>query len=650
MDAHARVDVAQVLSHLDRLQADGAGPDAVRAVLTDAIARAQAAGDAPALLTLHNEAAGFHRSISEHDHALESADAALALIAQLGLAGSEAEATTLINVATAQRAAGRTADARATYARALAVGEALWDPADRRRAALHNNLSLALADAGEYAAALAEQRAAIAVLERASVDPERDIDIAMTHVNLATTASMAGDADAQEMHAERAVTIFAAAGSDDDPHAAAAQVAYAEVLLARGRVADAVAALEGALAVVGRAYGEGSEAYRITADNLEVARAAARTANRPAADTQAQAASDADAPARRGAERFAVRGGARVAGVAREPHVPGLVLARHLWEQQVRPMLAERYPEHVARIAAGLVGHGSEAYGFDDALSADHDFGVGLCLWLTAQDHAEVGEALQRDYEQLLAGAPGARPALAAHGQRRHGVFEVGEFFTSITGMPRAPRADQPHLWLALDEPTLAAATNGEVFADPLGAFGGARGSFQRMPEDVRLTHLSRRLGMMAQAGQYNVPRMLERGDGEAAFLAVGEFVRAAASAVFLLNRPAVAGYLPYYKWQFAALRRLAAKPLARLPQVHGELTAVMRVASAACLGGEPFGEGGKGAGPAAQALADRIEAVCGAVADELRAQGLSEQSSGFLEHHRPELSARIGDAWLRQQ
>ena len=41
-----------------------------------------------------------------------------------------------------------------------------------------------------------------------------------------------------------------------------------------------------------------------------------------------------------------------------------------------------------------LVGHGSECYGFDDALSRDHDFGPRVCLWLTADDYAEFGERL----------------------------------------------------------------------------------------------------------------------------------------------------------------------------------------------------------------------------------------------------------------
>lgn len=73
----------------------------------------------------------------------------------------------------------------------------------------------------------------------------------------------------------------------------------------------------------------------------------------------------------------------------------------------------------------------------------------------------------------------------------------------------------------------MATATNVQVFADPLGVFSKTRQGFKFMPEDVRLSLISRRLGMMAQAGQYNLPRMLQRGDGAAAMLSIHEFVNA---------------------------------------------------------------------------------------------------------------------------
>ena len=47
----------------------------------------------------------------------------------------------------------------------------------------------------------------------------------------------------------------------------------------------------------------------------------------------------------------------------------GLELAKRYYEEVGRPMLERDFPELLPRLAAGLVGEGSECLGFDDELS-----------------------------------------------------------------------------------------------------------------------------------------------------------------------------------------------------------------------------------------------------------------------------------------
>ena len=118
---------------------------------------------------------------------------------------------------------------------------------------------------------------------------------------------------------------------------------------------------------------------------------------------------------------------------------------------------------------------------------------------------------------------------------------------------------------------------------------------------------------------------MLQRGDGAAAMLSIHEFVNATASLVFLINEPVSVGYLPYYKWQFAAMRKLSRRMATRLAGVCEQLEDILRLSSAACFGGVGFGEGGKGAKPAAERIIATVERICSDVVDELLREGLTE-------------------------
>ena len=675
--AAATFDAEAFLKGLDAIFEAHEGATKAEPYLLQAMDDAENAGDDAGLLTVLNETMGFYRSQGRHEDNQWIVQRSIELALRMRLEGTEAWTTTLINAATSMRAAGRYDQAEDLYHQAIDSAKATLSPTDRRMAALHNNLSMLYSETGRPEQALHELEAALRVLEAASVDPSNDIDIAATHTNIAlillelpaderhtgpsgetehagapsnrmtTPATSQGSPtdhstpaaarlDEAMRHARRSLDIYRTAGQEHAGHYASALAGYAQVCLAAGHADEAVRRYRQALSVVEENYGQDNDYYRITAANL--VQAQEQTAESELSGviaTPGTATPDA-----------AASSGTVPSDTTPTHTIPGLKLARAYWNEYGKPLIVERYPEYQGRIAAGLVGHGSECYGFDDELSHDHDFGPGFCLWLTDEDYAAIGERLQADYESLpdtfMGFGPKSQTARAQGAGRRVGVFRIGDFFESITGYRQAPPADRPHEWLMLDEPTLAAATNGEVFADPLGAFSKTRQGFKLMPEDVRLSLISRRLGMIAQAGQYNLPRMLQRGDGAAAWCSINEFAEAVASLVFLINTPVSAGYMPYYKWRFAALRRLSRRMAARLPGVCAQLEDVLRLASAACFGGVGFGEGGKGAAPAAKQVVSVVESICAEIVAELRREGLTDSDETFLEWQRPYVEEHI--------
>ena len=232
----------------------------------------------------------------------------------------------------------------------------------------------------------------------------------------------------------------------------------------------------------------------------------------------------------------------------------GMELARRYYEAFGAPMLREQFPQVEKLIAVGLTGSGSECYGFDDAVSRDHDFEPGFCLFLPEEDLVDrrTEFLLERAYARLPDSFEGfGRQKLQPVGGARHGVHRLRTYYRERLGY--APDELTPLRWLALPEEALAEAVNGAVFRDDAGRWTAWRELLRSMPEDVRRKKLAGHLLMMAQSGQYNYLRCLRHGEQGAAQLAVGEYVRHAMAAAFLLRHETA----PYYKWQFRALRRL---------------------------------------------------------------------------------------------
>ena len=298
----------------------------------------------------------------------------------------------------------------------------------------------------------------------------------------------------------------------------------------------------------------------------------------------------------------------------------GLDEARRFYEERGRDMIRGQFPAYEGRIAVGLAGRGSQCFGYDDALSRDHDFGSGFSLWLTDEDDLAIGAALARACRALGVAGPNARSML---GESAVGVHRIGDFYRHYTGSPGAPESWQQ--WMSLPSWALAEATNGEVWRDDLGEFSAIREELAHgMPEDVRRKKLAARVIGMAQAGQYNYARCLAHGESGAAMLALAQFVHDAAETVFLLNRR----HMPYYKWCFRALRELPllgdmAEPLAFL------------------LTGENGGEGDK-------LKAQLVEDICASILRELAAQELCRGGVDYLEGPAFEIQRGIKNREIR--
>lgn len=624
-------DADRFLQGLDAIFARHAAASEAAPYLEQAMSDAENAEDDAGLLTVLNETMGFYRSQGWHDKNQWIVQRTIELALRMGLEGSETWATTLINCATAMRAAKQYDQAEDLYMQALQCAENVYPPKDRRIAALHNNLSMLYQETGKAEASEHELREAMRILREASDNPSTDIDLASSCTNLALTLLDEGKTDDAHAYADEALAIHATARAQgvDSAHYAAALAGAAQVRFAQQKYGEAAAYYREALNLIEDHYGRDTDYWRITEENLSKALDAAKAAGQ-----------SIDEPAH---------------GVAAEPMPSGMELARNFWEQAGKPMLQSRYPDYAERIAVGLVGYGSECFGFDDALSRDHDFAPRFCLWLTDEDYAAIGTALQEDYERIAhawrsehssADLPDSPTTPRAQGtMRRDGVFRIGDFFETLTGYREAPPQDAPHEWLALDESTLATATNGRIFADALGIFSKTRQGFTFMPEDVRLSLISRRLGMLSQAGQYNLPRMLQRGDGAAAMTSIHEFTQAAISLVFLVNNPVSVGYAPYYKWRFAALRRLSRRMATRLPGVCAQLEEILHLASAACFGA-PGTTAEHKASTMATPPADRINAIieriCSDIVGELQREGLTRSQETFLEWQRPYVEEHI--------
>ena len=165
----------------------------------------------------------------------------------------------------------------------------------------------------------------------------------------------------------------------------------------------------------------------------------------------------------------------------------GMELSRKYFDEYGLPMLKQKFPQYIDKMAAGLAGEGSECLGFDDEYSQDHDFGAGFCIWLPDDLYRSIGAEIQKEYDRLPETYMGISRNITAMNPGRTGAMSTEDFYFRYTGLRRAPQDNME--WFRIPEHFLATVTNGQVLwtgSDSLQIYG-------RRSSDITLRMCSER-------------------------------------------------------------------------------------------------------------------------------------------------------------
>ena len=457
------------------------------------------------LVGLLNEAIGFYRDTTQKEKALKLCVELNELLISMNLQGSIAYATSHLNIANAFRAFGAYQEAIRLFEAVEEIYEQHISKNDFMFASLYNNWSLVYQELGDFEKAVFMLEKALKVVDSY---PEALIPQATTRTNLGSSLLGIGDEESYEKamnYLREALDIFEKDGGEDF-HYSAALVAMGDALSYKEDYRKALRYYESGLGEIEKHTGK-NENYNRVLEKYEFAKA----------------------------------------NVKNITWQSNLERSKAFYETYGKEMIEKRFPNYAYRIAVGLVGEGSDCFGFDDEISSDHDYAPGFCMWLTEKDYVNIGAQLQEEYEKIA--------KTDGRLSYRRGVFSINQFYQGHLEITHDFENNCDIDLEKIPEHLLAAATNGEVFADPLGMFSYIREKLNSYyPEDVWKRKLAQALHDFAQYAQSNYSRMMARKDAITAMVCVGKGVEAALDIAYLLEKK----YAPYYKWKKKGLETSA--------------------------------------------------------------------------------------------
>ena len=521
------------------------------------------------LIEILNEYSGSLRNVGRYDDAITAIDESLRLYEKSDTYTPQTYATILINLGNTYREKKSYYEAETQLLKAIEIFQSVGDTS-YAYIGLLNNLSLLYRDTNNYETAHELQLEAVRLLE----PTEYQVPLAISYNNLYEISKhVKGKQElSPQVYLDKAAYILRREVGTEHPMYAAVLNNRADYEMEQHHYDVALNLYREALPIVKHNYGVESQAYQSVLHNLEYVKDLIKTLQQ-------------EVPCHR---------------------QTGLELGREL-AHQVAQDIELNLPDLAPYMCLALVGTGSECLGFDDAISEDHDFTKRCQLFLPADIYETNKERLQSYFKNY------------AYGTVQ--VECISEFYQRYTLYPEGPQCEKEFRRVPQD--LLCTATNGEVFLDNFGSFTHIR---QRLlayyPEDIRLRKIAYELNQLAQSGQYNLPRMLQRDDTIAASLALHQFVHHYMLLVHLFNK----SYAPFYKWLY---RHSCTLPILGNTVKHG----IVELLDA------PITD-----------TKSHIDRLCSAIIQELQRNGLSTSPIDFLTYQAKEVIQRIQDPLLRKE
>ncbi|MBR3834591.1 MAG: DUF4125 family protein [Lachnospiraceae bacterium] len=601
--------------------------------LVDNIEMAKDEGDTSSQFTLLNEMIGFCRDTTQQDKGIMYCQQLTTLMGDMGIAGTFEYATAQLNIANAYRAFGRSDESMECYKETLEIYNAMLDDNDFGYANLYNNWALLYQEMGDFESARDCLYKALRVVDSYQ---EAEVQQAITRTNLGSSLVAIGtkeSCDEAEKLLLRALAIFERDGGKDF-HYNATLVAIGDLMCKKKCYVEAVDFYERGLGELEKHVGR-NENYDRVKKKLDYAIKKYEDRETESMLRKSMAVEEK--------ECLDIEEDSVVEVDDSSAWKNNMDRSRAFYENYGKKMIHDSFPEYEDKIAVGVVGMGSDCFGFDDEISTDHDYDIGFCMWLTPEVYDEIGEQLIMAYKDLLKKVGVDEDDYGRLIERR-GVFEIRDFYREFLG-------EGYNLGGAIfgyEDYQLAAATNGEVFRDDLGEFTEVRNRLLEYYNDRAWgLKLVKAVHNFSQYGQSNYARMMARKDYVTANICIGKAVESAMDLTYLLAR----SYAPYYKWKFKGLEKLINERkwinIDKLFELRGLLVELSD------LPGQAKAWEGVKYDPSVVNYNDKklvlIDKIAEALLSELKSKDLATGDELFLQCHEPYITRHLRNSKVKQ-